>query len=317
MPLTLLLPTLSRLRDAPLPPLALQMLGRGERLPGATPGRQAQLRRYFDLPEGQWPMAALTRQDDCGDAGSALWLRADPCHIRPDINGARLLAIGDMLVQDNAAKGLFPALQTLFAEAGFEFNMGAPGRWYLKLPPGTPLPETLPPEEALGLDLLEHVVSGDAARRWRALLSEVEIALHHHPYNAERITAGQLPINSLWLWGGGTLPRRVGTQVSAFYSNDETALALAAAAGTATLLEPLSGAAHAHLLPQTGRAVVFDLTTLRSMHALNTHWLTPALHALIRGQISRLHIDTEDGQCWHLRRAHRWRFWRRPWTPAA
>jgi len=144
MQLTLLLPAFSNLRDAPLSPLAALMLGRGERLPDALPGRQAQLRRYFELPENQWPLAALTRQDDCGDAGDGLWLRADACHIRPDINGARLLALGDMLLQDDdddeAANALQPALQAVFAEAGFEFDMRARGGWYLKLPANTRTP---------------------------------------------------------------------------------------------------------------------------------------------------------------------------------
>jgi len=310
MRLTLLLPALSRLGGAPLSPKTARLLGRGERLPDATPGRQAQLRRYFDLPENKWPLAALTRQDDCGDAERALWLRADPCHIRPDINGARLLAVGDMLVHDDGAKALQPEVQAIFTEAGFDFDMPAPGRWYLKLPEGTGLPDTLPPEDALGLDLIEHVVSGADGRRWRVLLSEVEIALHHHPYNAQRINAGQLPVNSLWLWGGGVLPERIGTKVARFYSNDETALALAACAGVAALLEPLS-----HLCArEEGATCVFDLTALRSISELDTHWLHPILTTL---RPHSLRLDSEDGQQWELRRSHRWRIWRTPWTPPA
>jgi len=308
MQLTLLLPALSHLGGATLSPLTARYLGRGVRLPGAVPGRQAQLRRYFDFPDNQWPLAALTRQDDCGDAADGVWLRADPCHIRPDMNGARLLAVGDTLVQDaRAADALQPALQTLFAEAGFEFTTGAPGRWYLKLPDGTDLPDNLPPDDALGLDLIEHVSGNPAARRWRALLSEVEIDLHHHPHNAERIAAGQLPINSLWLWGGGSLPESVGTTVSAFYSHDETALALAAAAEVAGLLS-------AHFSPLRQDKTLFDLTHLRSLPALETHWLHPILNALKTGTITRLALDSEDGQQWHLTRAQRWRIWRKPWA---
>jgi len=310
MQVTLLLPELSRLGGAPLSSHTARLLGRGERLPDAAPGRQAQLRRYFDLPENEWPLAALTRQDDCGDAAGARWLRADPCHIRPDLNGARLLAVGDMLVQGDEVKALQPEVQAIFADAGFEFDMPAPGRWYLKLPDDTTLPETLPPEDALGLDLIEHVAGGTGGRRWRALLSEVEIALHHHPHNAQRIAAGQLPVNSLWLWGGGVLPERIGTKVARFYSNDETALALAAAADVAALLEPLSRVC----VREEGATCVFDLTALRSMSELDTRWLHPILTTL---NPDSLRLDSEDGHQWHLRRAHRWRFWRTPWAPPA
>jgi len=61
MHLTLLLPARSRLGGAPLSPSSARLLGRGERLPDATPGRQAQLRRYFDLPEGHWIHGHETR----------------------------------------------------------------------------------------------------------------------------------------------------------------------------------------------------------------------------------------------------------------
>jgi len=309
MQVILLLPALARLGGSSLSDKSARLLGRGEHLPDAAPGRQAQLRRYFDLPEGHWPLAALTRQDDCGDAAGGLWLRADPCHIRPDINGARLLAVGDMLVQEQgAANALLSPLQAIFTEAGFDFDMPTPGRWYLKLPQGTPLPDNVPPEDALGLDLIEHLNSGADGRRWRALLSEVEIALHHHPHNAERIAAGQLPINSLWCWGGGVLPERVESKVSRFYSRDETALALAACAGVAGLLEPFSREGK-HW--KAGATCVFDLTALRSLPDLDSYWLHPILTDL---NPRSLHLDSEDGLQWQLRRAQRWRVWRTPWA---
>ena len=62
-------------------------------------GEQAQLLRYFEpIPSG-WPMAALQRQADSGDACGFRWLRADPVHVRPDISGARLMAWGNLGAQ--------------------------------------------------------------------------------------------------------------------------------------------------------------------------------------------------------------------------
>jgi len=309
MSIFLLLPASARLRGTPLSPRTARFLARSNPLPAAASGRQAQLRRYFELPAGQWPLAALTRQDDCGDARDGLWLRADPCHIRPDLNGARLLAVSDTLVQNAAtAQALLPELQAIFAEAGFRFDIGAPGRWYLQLPDDTALPDTIPPEDALGLDLLEHISLGETGRRWRALLNEVEITLHHHPHNAERIAAGQWPINSLWLWGGGHLPGSIQTPLRRCYSRDETALALAAAAGVAELL-PTDA-----LLACKGTDAAFDLTHLRSLNELDRYWLQPLLAALDTGNLRALMLDSEDGQRWQLRRAHRWRIWRAPWN---
>ena len=38
------------------------------------------------------------------------------------------------------------------------------------------------------------------------LLSEIEMSLHNHNVNLEREKEGELPINSLWLWGSGKAP---------------------------------------------------------------------------------------------------------------
>src|SRR5690606_10085171 len=122
-------------------------------LPRGEAGRQAQLRRHFELEPGAWPIAALSRQADAGDAAGSAWLRADPAWVRPDINGARLLACGEDLQltgEDSAA--LLPALRLLFGNSGFPIDAPHPARWYLRLPLDTELPVFPPPAEAIGTD---------------------------------------------------------------------------------------------------------------------------------------------------------------------
>lgn len=91
-------------------------------------------------------MAALTRTLDADDAPLSAWVRADPAYVRPDINGAHLLACGEALqldVRDVAA--LLPALRPLFGDAGFPLDAPDPHRWYLRLPRGARLPRFVPP----------------------------------------------------------------------------------------------------------------------------------------------------------------------------
>src|SRR3546814_7983843 len=57
------------------------------------------------------------------------------------------------------------------------------------------------------LDLFDALVGTDPAddanaRRWRSLLSEAQVVLHNHPWNARREQSGLPPVNSLWFWGG-------------------------------------------------------------------------------------------------------------------
>ena len=217
---TLLLPAARRL-GAPSAAIAAA-LGRADIATGLGEGRRAQLRRHFQPLPDRWPVAALTRQLDAGDAAGALWLRADPCRIQADINGARLLDHGDTLdldAQDVAQ--LLPALRTLFGDAGMPIDAPAPTRWYLRLAPSTPLAEFTAPDDALGDDVFEHLPDGSQGRRWRSLLTEAQVVLHNHPWNAQRMAAGRRPVNSLWFWGGGELPDQVRSPHARAHSDDE------------------------------------------------------------------------------------------------
>ncbi|HET7655895.1 MAG TPA: phosphoglycerate mutase [Luteimonas sp.] len=308
---TLLLPGRQRFGGQALPAPLAGALGRADPLPAGDAGTRAQLQRHFTLLPNGWPVAALTRTVDAGDADSANWLRADPAWIRPDINGARLLAVGEgMALAADDAETLLPALRTLFGDAGFPIDAPVPSRWYLRLPPGAPLPPFAPPEQALGTDLgdvLLDTPAGDAnARRWRSLLSEAQVVLHNHPWNARRAERGLAPVNSLWFWGGGALPDQVTTTSVAVRSDEALLRALATRAGV-----PLSAVGRGFDTPAAGDVLV-DLRGMPDMAALASSWLVPALAALQAGQLGRLRLDFADGAGVVLERGQRWRFWRRP-----
>jgi hypothetical protein len=42
----------------------------------------------------------------------------------------------------------------------------------------------------------------DSLREWRRLLNEIQMVWHDHPVNLARAERGEMPINSLWLFGG-------------------------------------------------------------------------------------------------------------------
>lgn len=300
---TLLLPASRRLGT--LSAQIAAALGRADVSTGLGEGRRAQLRRHVRLLPDHWPVAALTRQHDAGDAAGSAWLRADPCRIQADINGARLLDHGDTLGLDaQDAAQLLPALRTLFGDAGMPIDAPAPSRWYLRLAPSTPLPVFTEPDDALGEDVFEHLPEGSQGRRWRSLLTEAQVILHNHPWNVRRMEAGRRPVNSLWFWGGGMLPDQVRSQHARFASDDDPAAALGAAAGIGSVLPSRFDAGDADVL--------FDLTALRDLPALERDWLQPALDALADARITELALDTADGTVFTLTRGQRWRFWRRP-----
>lgn len=308
---TLLLPSPKRLAG-PLPSSIAAALGRADRLPDAEPGEPEQLLRHFELSPQGWPVAALTRQTDAGDAGSSVWLRVDPAWVRPDISGVRLFACGDALQLTQAdVDALLPALRPLFDDAGFVIDVPVPSRWYLRLPADATLPIFAAPTDALGADLFDYLPQESegatgVARRWSSLLSEAQVVLHNHAWNARRAAAGKPPVNSVWFWGGGVLPDHV-TSNSAAVQTDETVLRALVTASAATL----SALPSRFILPECNNTLI-DLRTASDLASLTQDWLMPALTALRSGTLRQLQLDFADGSGYRLERRQRWRSWRKP-----
>lgn len=299
---TLLLPPRARFGGQRLSQSTARWLGRADR--DNVEGDP--LARAFDILPRGWPVAAVTRQRDAGDAAGHAWLRADPVYIQPDINGARLLAHGDALaVGVRDADALLPALKPLFGDAGFPIDAPVPTRWYLRLPGGARLPTMADPAQALGADMFEHLPEGNEGRRWRALLSEAQVVLHNHPHNAERVAAGLAPINSLWFWGAGRMPDHVRSGFGEILSDDDAVQAFGEAAG-----------ATPRALPDHWRAVegnrLFDLRHLRDLTVLDRDWLSPLLADLQARALDAATLEFGGGWRVRLGRGQRWRFWRRP-----
>ncbi len=301
--LTLLLPDGARFAGTVLPASLAAVLGRADRSMSAT-GEAAQLSRYFQPVPARWSYAALTRVADAtlDDAASGCWLRADPAHIRPDINGARLLGIGRMLGLDASdSEALLPALRPMFGDAGFELSAPHPTRWYVRLPREAQLPSFATPEQALGDDVFAHRADGAAARRWRALESEVQITLHNHPHNAARLAAGRVAINSLWFWGGGVLPDSMTSAAPTLYSDD-------------ALLRGVAAVGKLSCMPMTHTVDfeadgLLDLRAQRDPAHVLEQWLMPTMQAARRCDVV---LDFADGTTLALRPNQRWRFWRKP-----
>lgn len=303
---TLLLPLASRFAGQPLPSALAKVLAQADRETGQASDR-GQLRRHFQLIPDHWPIAALTRQLDAGDAAQSSWLRVDPAHVAPDMGGARLLSHGEALAltREDVAQ-LLPALRPLFGDAGFALDAPHPSRWYLRLPRESRLPEFATPDDVLGEDLFAHLPQGELGRRWRALLTETQVVLHNHPWNAMRASMGRPAVNSVWFWGAGASPDFVRTRYRQIKGNDVLLRALASAAGVSQ---------------ETTEAdqvdALVDLRHLRDLGLLASEAVQPLLHAVRQRELQSLTLDFEDGLVFQLRRDQRWRFWRKPLSKLA
>ncbi|TCV97292.1 hypothetical protein EC912_101292 [Luteibacter rhizovicinus] len=285
-----------------------EWLARGTRLRDAEPGYVAALREHFSWPDGPLPVAALIRQLVAGDAGDALWLCADPAWVQPELNGARLLACGNLGLRPDDAATLVAALAETFSAEGMELRVGDAEHWQLKVPRYVDLPHFPEPEEALGADLFEQLPQGTDGRRWRALINEAQVVLHNEPWNATRRAQGVAPVNSVWLWGGGTLPDWVESGLGRVVSDDLLVWALAARAGVDVVgRDPRSAAT------DDAAFTLLDLQDTQLSSFERDWW--PVIATRLQAGGSEVRLSFASGERYILRAAHRLRFWRR--TPKA
>lgn len=197
--------TLLELPEAQLQRLET-VLSRGDRRRITVSGWRRVLLAAFGLPvEKELPVSALTRHLDVGDADAGHWLRADPVYMEVAANLA-IKRHGDLELSEAHRRALAASLSEYFDGTPFEFSAPTTRRWYLSSPEPFKL-ATTPPDELVGRDASDGLPDGPDAPAWRRIINETQILLNNHPVNRERRETGQVPINSLWFWGAGPLPR--------------------------------------------------------------------------------------------------------------
>jgi hypothetical protein len=218
-------------QDLRLPALET-VLARGSREAFSGEGSEAAVCQVLGIERQQdWPLAPVTLQADGGDPGTDYWLRADPVHLGV-MRDRIVLADSQALELDQAeADALVVSIHGHFGDS-FSPQALQPRRWYLRLP-HAPQMSTTPLSCATGRDIDPLQPRGPDASHFRALLNELQMLLHDHPVNLRREARGQLPVNSLWLWGGGVLPEARPPGKFKIAADHPDALALISFAGAA------------------------------------------------------------------------------------
>ena len=318
--------TAPQAHDSRLPALE-SLLAKGRRTAGREPGLETWLLARWGLADaGAAPYALLA---DGGEPGDAWWLCAEPCHLRVNLDHLVPMDASLFALERDEAEALVESLNRHFAPAGLTFFPLQPERWYLRT--AEPLASPAPALAAARGRRLERPAEPGGARVG-ALANEIQMVLHAHGVNQLREARGEVPINAVWLWGGGRLQ---GTATRAF-ARVRAAIPLAAglafASGGAVLPLPENGerwlrtAAHEGVelivLDQLRAAASYGDATAwtERLAALERDWFAPLLAALRGGRIGMvtLHalgvggaLDVET-----TRQDLRF-FWRRPRPLAA
>jgi len=302
--------------DLPLPAFTT-LLGRG-RLTLHPPRSTAVALAEISELVAPLPAAALRRLALREHPGEAEWLCLDPVQLRFQ---ERTLIVGDprqLDLSDEESTALAVSLAPTFSGLG-QLEVLAAGVWNLRLSASAPAFQALP--EAAGRSAAPLPLTPDYAP-WRHAINEAQMILHAHPVNRAREAAGQAPVNSLWPWGGGALPRSRDSAHDAIWSDDPVVQ------GIARLLQIDCGelpAGFTHAVARAPLAVVDALEQpARTGDALvwrdelarfEADWLAPALDALREGRLDALRLVAPgDLAAAELRVGRRdlWKFWRKP-----
>lgn len=272
---------------------------------------------FARTPEGPLPAAALGLVGEGAEpAPQGVWLRADPVHLRADRDRVMLFAPPRIALDQTEAASLVAECNRFLAQDGLALRALAPQRWYLGGSAHTHL-EAAPLCAVNGRYIDDYMPRGADARRWLALLTELQMLLHGAGANMTRESEGRASINSVWLWGEGELPREVRGAWTEVYADEPVLRGLARLSGARVEALPprlpaTGGAALVCLLSCQEALQADDLEQwLSSVDALERDWLAPALERLRGGELDVLSLRCEVGG-WRLRRGDLRRFWRRP-----
>ena len=272
------------------------LLARGRITRSAPLGVHAWLQQALELES--LPAGALTLLGCGREPGEANWARADPVHLRLMRDHALVVPGEALALSAQEAESLISALNTHFPE--LHLTACEPARWCARVPEGTFVGGG-PALESAG-------TAANLPRDAAALLNEIQMLLHAHPMNEAR----ELPVNSLWFWGGGRGPRAAQSPWASVSADDPVALGAARIAGARHRALPRTAQEWLDRLPEDGRHLA--ILPVDDVAALERAWFAPLLAALRAGRTGMVTIHVPDAadavSCETIRGDLR-RFWRR------
>lgn len=265
----------------------------------------------FGLDENA-PIAALTGLADLnpptGQQSNKTWLRADPVHFAISRDNMQLFDSHVVKPTANEMVAIAETLNGHFAEEGFQFIFPVAARGYIEIK-SNDVPVTTPLWAMANASVFENLprISSKMRTNWRTRTNDIQMVLHEHRINQAREADGLVPINGLWLWGGGSLD---GLSIQPQCDHVIARLALARGLG-------LASACAVEILPPSFSSLIttpahskIDQNTLVVVHtatreiraqsretwpqevdAIDRDWIAPAVAALALGKIASLTLQ--------------------------
>lgn len=167
--------------------------------------------------------------DEPCPAGATLWC-CDPVHFALARDHMLVNALDGTVSREHMAELMQVAAAVAAREGASIVEKG--GAWFVRTESPWQL-TTTPLDGALGRSLTECWPEGADARRWRRLLTEIQVEWRQHPINERRDELGHPEVNGLWLHGGGVWRPLAGGAFASIACDDPRLNAWAHAGGMA------------------------------------------------------------------------------------
>ena len=267
------------------------------------------------------PVAAVTRIADVGMPDDGWWLRADPVCLQPDRGQLVLMEGSELDIFTEESQHLVSEIRPTL-EADCSIEAPHPYRWYLKVNPVAKI-RTYELSAVANRDIDSYLPYGEDALSWHRWLNEVQMVLHDSIVNENREARGALPVNSLWLWGGGKLPPTPTANWSQVCSDDPVCKGLAQLSNTSITVLPQDAHDWLEQDLMAGRYLVVFQEQSRRWNNVDgsapsfadsfvSTWVEPLVAAIRSRRLEYVEMwDPACGRFQISRRTMR-RWWRRP-----
>ncbi len=259
------------------------------------------------LPYPNDGLAALRMWGQTGERPTVWVAAADPVYLEPRLDHLCLHVLPSERLQPAEFRVLIEHVQeTLAREKHIGFiRLGDLGYLRADNPVSTArVPAYLVDQKAPG----EFLPEGKDAATFRNLLCEIEMSLHDHEVNQRRVAAGEQPVNSLWLWGGGFAPERETRPQPHLFADDPLLRGYWDSANAVARVWPGSIAG---CIASDGDTDIVAVTPEQDDPNLLEHCLSELRAALREKRLKQLTLLFRDGLRADVARTHSVRFWRR------
>lgn len=240
--------------------------------------------------------AALSALGNGFDPGNNWWLHVDPIELLVDAGNICLVGRDHLSLTAAESKQLLDTLNGLIESDNLSLLYGSSQEWYLKFS-ADPKILTNPLTSVIAKDIREFLPSGEQKSWWHKLMTEMQMLLFQHAINTQRQQQGKPIINSIWLWGEGSLDSDYpAVNYSAIWTNSALVRGLQKHAGSSAALYSLDEFDSGAIEVPGDYLIVCNHFYCEDRYPLLIDTL---LDHFNRGKIQRLSIYTGRGEQYH------------------